>query len=200
MKSTLRILSAVKSRRLPAVTQRKLPLPFPVRTLHASVPRSMPVRGSDGRRLWSDEELRNAERRGFENAGGKWTGSSTPHSTGEYTAEDLKAALNKGMEQADQYVGAAIRGVWDKGFGEGKIVGATEERVVSEQKIQAERVSHEYKVRARIADERKSSYAEGLAANPDFVKAKQKGHVEGEKVGREQAEKIAERNNALYER
>lgn len=172
---------------------------FQRRAVHTSVARRMSV-NINGTRYWTDEEFKNAHRRGYEDAGGKWSEKqeerqSASHSRGEYTAEDIKAAFEKGVENKDQYVGAAIRGVWEKSFEEGRIAGVREESATTEQKVKVERMACEHRMNAQIEIIRRTAYEEGAASHPDAIKAqheirraREEGHAAGEQAGRKQAE------------
>ncbi|MBV8801680.1 MAG: hypothetical protein JO131_01705 [Gammaproteobacteria bacterium] len=191
MKSIRKIIAFSAPRQLSA---------FPVRHLHASIPSFMPVRGPNGERLWTDDELRAAARKGFEDAGGQWSDPSANHPQGQYTAEDLKKALEEGLNQADRYVGEAMRKAYEKGHEDGEIDGINKERLVSEKNVEEVKRVCKKEMEEKIAIASQAAYKNGVFANPDFIKAKEQGRIEGEKIAWKKAEEMAaeeEKNTSI---
>ncbi len=195
MRSTLKAAATtVKQIFVSAPNKILLPNTQYARTLHTNLMHAMPIH-VDGHRYWTDEELHAATRRGFENAGGKWEEFRK-----KFTDEDIQAALNKGMELADQYTGAAVRGVWSEAFDKGKARGIQDEQKSSEQRIQS-------LLAQTAAESKQRGYNEGLEAHPDTQAAMAIGKSEGYRQGilqgtkqtEDKLEKLSHENTLLRE-
>lgn len=155
---------------------------------HSNVGRLAP-RIIEGKRYWPDEDLQNRYRQGFEDAKkglGASNGGSTSSDSSQtmgFTEADVKAALEEGMKQADQYLGGAVRGAWSDGHAQGKILGSQEEK--ENLKVEIEKAA---------SKAHSEGFAKGLAENPAKQTIEKEGYEKGWQAGLKEAKEVYEKD------